>query len=119
MYQYSLKEGINDGFLSPYKVKRIQTNIDEIVLTRDDEILSGEATKTLYDQSDRERTIISEERNDLIAQAILDNINPLEKTIVFCVDQGHALRMRDSINKYKQVSEADYCVRVTSDEKEI
>jgi type I restriction enzyme R subunit len=46
-------------------------------------------------------------------------MNPLEKTIVFCVDQAHALRMRDSINKYKTIKDADYCVRITSDEGDI
>jgi type I restriction enzyme R subunit len=63
-----------------------------------------------------EREIVIPERTDLIAQAILNNINPNEKTIIFCVDQAHALRMRDSINKYKTNSDVDYCVRVTSDE---
>jgi type I restriction enzyme R subunit len=63
-----------------------------------------------------ERNIIIEERSDIIAQTILQQINKMDKTIVFCVDQGHALRLRDAINKYKQVSDPDYCVRVTSDE---
>jgi type I restriction enzyme R subunit len=119
VYEYSLKEGINDGFLSPYKVKRIQTSLDEIVLTPADIILHGQDEQTLYTLSDWDKNIISQERCDLIAEAILQNINPLEKTIVFCVDQAHALRMRESINKYKTISEADYCVRVTSDEGEI
>lgn len=119
IFEYSLKEGINDGFLTPYKVKRIKTNIDELVLHSGDTILKWEATKDVYEIKDMEREIIITERSDLIAQAILQNIDPMHKTIVFCVDQWHALRMRDSINKYKPISDPDYCVRVTSDEWDI
>lgn len=119
VYQYSLKDGINDGFLSPYKVKRIRTSLDELVLNKWDTILKGEAEKTVYELADFDKTIVVPERNDLIAQSILENMNPLDKTIIFCVDQPHALRMRDSINKYKTIKDADYCVRVTSNEGEI
>jgi len=63
-----------------------------------------------------EKNIIIHERSDLIAQTILNGINKMDKTIIFCTDQGHALRIRDSINKYKTVKDPDYCVRVTSDE---
>ncbi len=116
VYQYSLKDGINDGFLSPYKVKRIRTSIDELVLTSADKIVKGQAEKTVYEIQDFDKTIVVPERNDLVAKSILENINPLEKTIVFCVDQSHALRMRDSINTYKTIKDPDYCVRVTSNE---
>lgn len=119
VYQYSLKDGINDGFLSPYKVKRIRTSIDELVLTSADKIVKGQAEKTVYEIQDFDKTIVVPERNDLVAKSILENINPLEKTIVFCVDQSHALRMRDSINTYKTIKDPDYCVRVTSNEWEI
>lgn len=119
IYQYSLKDWINDGFLSPYKVKRIRTNIDELVLTSQDTVVKWQAEKTVYELSDFDKNIIIPERNDLIAQSILSNMNPLDKTIIFCVDQPHALRMRDSINKYKTIKNSDYCVRVTSDEGEI
>ena len=53
---------------------------------------------------------------DFIAKTLLENIKLLEKTIIFCVNQDHALRMRDSINKYKAIKDPDYCVRVTSNE---
>ena len=72
--------------------------------------------KPVYTTTDFEKNIIVDERTDIIAETILKNINPMEKTIVFCVDQSHALRMRDSINKYKTIKDPDYCVRVTSDE---
>jgi len=118
-YVYSLKEGINDGFLTPYRVKRVRTNLDELVLTNDDVIIEGEAGQDLYQVADYDRKIIVDERTELVAKTILDNINPLEKTIVFCENQNHALTMRDMINKYKAVRDPHYCVRVTSDEGKI
>jgi type I restriction enzyme, R subunit len=119
VYEYSLKSWIDDGFLTPFKIKRIKLNIDELVLNTWDQIVSWEAKKDLYYAKDMEREIIIDERSDLIAQTILSQINKMDKTIIFCVDQSHALRIRDSINKYKGVSDPDYCVRVTSNEWEI
>jgi glutamate rich protein grpB len=102
--------------LTPFKIKRIKLNIDEFVLQSSDTIVSGEVKKNIYDVKDMDKNIILEERSDLIAEMILNQINKFDKTIIFCVDQGHALRMRDAINKYKTVTDPDYCVRVTSDE---
>lgn len=118
-YVYSLKDGINDGFLTPYRVKRVKTNLDELVLTKDDLIVEGESDQDLYQVEDYDRKIIVDERTELVAQTILENINPLEKTIIFCENQNHALTMRDMINKYKTVKDPYYCVRVTSDEGKI
>ncbi|UJR53899.1 EcoAI/FtnUII family type I restriction enzme subunit R [Dickeya zeae] len=118
-YVYSLKEGINDGFLTPYRVKRIRTNLDELVLTKDDVIVEGESGQDLYQIEDYDRKIIVDERTELVAKAILQNITPLDKTIVFCENQNHALTMRDMINKHKAVKDPHYCVRVTSDEGKV
>ena len=118
-YVYSLKDGINDGFLTPYRVKRVRTNLDELVLTKDDVIVEGESGQDLYQVEDYDRKVIVDERTELVAKAILQNINPLEKTIVFCENQNHALTMRDMINKYKAVKDPHYCVRVTSDEGKV
>lgn len=118
-YVYSLKDGISDGFLTPYRVKRVKTNLDELVLTKDDLIVEGESGQDLYQVEDYDRKIIVDERTELVAQTILENINPLEKTIIFCENQNHALTMRDMINKYKTVKDPYYCVRVTSDEGKI
>jgi type I restriction enzyme R subunit len=116
IYEYSLKEGINDGFLSPYKVKRIRTNIDEYVPTAEDEVVQGELDKDLYEMEDFNRKIVIPEREALIAKTIIENIRPMDKTIVFCVDQNHARIMRDAINTYKTVRDPFYCVRITSNE---
>ena len=119
IYEYSLKNGIDDGFLTPFKIKRIQLNTDEFVLNSSDKIISWEVKKQFFGVNDMDRAIVIDERTELVAQTILQQINKMDKTIVFCVDQDHALRMRDAINKYKTVKDADYCVRVTSNEWEI
>ncbi|MEI6853829.1 MAG: DEAD/DEAH box helicase family protein, partial [Bacteroidota bacterium] len=119
VYQYSLKQGINDGFLTPYKVKRITTNIDEYIVINEDKVIYGKHTKNHYDINDFEKNIIIQQRTDLLAKTILEQINTMDKSIVFCVDQQHALTMRDKINIHKSVSDPHYCVRITSDEGEI
>ncbi|TGV03391.1 EcoAI/FtnUII family type I restriction enzme subunit R [Flavivirga rizhaonensis] len=116
IYEYSLKEGIQDGFLTPYKVKRVTTNIDEYIHTNDSKIIQGEVTKDRYELKDFNKSITVKQRIELVAQTILKQIGKMDKTIVFCSNQDHALDLRDYINKYKTVSDSNYCVRVTSDE---
>jgi len=116
IYEYSLKDGIQDGFLTPYKVKRVTTNIDEYIHTNDSKIIQGEVTKDRYELKDFNKSITVKQRIELVAQTILKQIGKMDKTIVFCSNQDHALDLRDYINKYKTVSDSNYCVRVTSDE---
>lgn len=118
-FEYSLKEGINDGFLTPYRVKRVRTNLDELVLTGDDVVVEGESQQDIYTTEDYDKKIVVDERTELVAKAILNNIKILDKTIVFCENQNHALTMRDMINKHKKVKDPHYCVRITSDEGKI
>lgn len=118
-FEYSLKDGINDGFLTPYRVKRVRTNLDELVLTGDDVVVEGESQQDIYTTEDYDKKIVVDERTNLVAKAILDNINTLDKTIIFCENQNHALTMRDMINKHKQIRDPHYCVRITSDEGKI
>lgn len=119
IYEYSLNNGIIDGFLTPYKVKRVKTNIDEYIHTNDSKIIRGEVKKNRYGINDFDKNITIIQRTELIAKAILNNIGKMEKTIVFCVNQDHALELRDMINKHKTVTDSNYCVRVTSDEGKI
>jgi len=119
VFEYSLKDGINDGFLTPYRVKRIRTNLDELVLTKDDLVIEGESEQDIYQVEDYDRKIVVDDRTELVAKAILDNISAMDKTIVFCENQNHALTMRDMINKHKRIKDPHYCVRVTSDEGKI
>ena len=115
IYEYSLKDGINDGFLTPYKVKRIQTNIDEYRFNPND-IIQGELEEQIVALDKFEREVVIPKRTELIAKTILEQINPMEKTIIFCVNQQHASDMKIAIDKYKKVKDNHYCVRVTSDE---
>ncbi len=119
VYEYSLKQGINDGFLTPYKVKRITTNIDEYIVDKGDKVVQGQHTKMVYNLDDFEKNIIIPARTELLAKTLLEHINTMDKTIVFCVDQQHALTLRDMINRHKTVTDPHYCVRITSDEGDI
>jgi len=117
VYVYSLKEGINDGFLTPFKIKRIKTTIDDYVYTSDDKIIEGEIEEgRIYTEPDFNRIIEIKEREAKRVQIFLSEINQKEKTIVFCSTQDHALAVRDLVNQYKQSKEPNYCVRVTAND---
>ena len=117
VYIYSLKEGINDGFLTPFKVKRIKTTIDDYLYTSDDKIIEGEIEEgKIYTEPDFNRIIEIKEREAKRVQIFLSEINQSEKAIVFCATQDHALAVRDLVNQYKQSKEPNYCVRVTAND---
>jgi len=117
VYTYSLKEGIQDGFLTPFKVKRIQTTLDEYVWTDDDEVLQGEPESgVVYGPGDFNRKIEIKERERKLVQEMLKAMNPSEKTIVFCANQAHAALVRDFINQESDNTSIDYCVRVTAND---
>jgi len=120
VYTYSLKEGINDGFLTPFKVKQFATTIDEYVYTPDDDVVDGEVDKNkIYKESDHNRIIEIQERERYRVQLFMDEMNSDEKTLVFCANQEHALLVRDLINQYKKHSNPNYCHRVTADDKNL
>ena len=115
VYKYSLRDGIGDGFLTPFKVRRIQTTLDEYVYTNDDEVVEGDVEEAkVYKESDFNRIIEIEARERKRVELMLANINPREKTIVFCANQAHAARVRDYINQMSPARGIDYCVRVTA-----
>ena len=115
VFVYSLKEGIQDGFLTPFKVKRIQTTLDEYVYSPDDDVLEGEVEEGhVYTEKDFNKTIVIKERERKRVQEFLGSINPNEKSIVFCANQAHAAMVRDLINQESDSSSVDYCVRVTA-----
>jgi type I restriction enzyme R subunit len=117
VFTYSLKEGVQDGFLTPFKVKRIQTTIDEYVYTADDEVIEGEVDEGhVYKESDFNKRIVIEERERKRIQDMLANMNQNEKTIVFCANQAHAAMVRDLINQEADSTSVDYCVRVTAND---
>jgi type I restriction enzyme R subunit len=120
VYKYSLKEGIQDGFLTPFKVKRIQTTLDEYIYTSDDIILDGEVEEGyVYKEADFNRKIIIKEREVKRVQEMLANLNKDEKTLVFCANQAHAALIRDLINAEVKPTNQNYCVRVTANDGDI
>jgi type I restriction enzyme R subunit len=117
VYVYSLKEGINDGFLTPFKVKRVQTTLDTYIYVSDDTVIEGEVEAGReYAESDFNRIIEIKEREQKRVQIMMDSINQGEKAIVFCATQTHAGVVRDLINQYKKSANPDYCVRVTAND---
>lgn len=117
VYTYSLKEGINDGFLTPFRVRKFATTLDDYVYTNDDMVLDGEVQPgKRYEEKDFNRLIEIKEREAYRVKLLMDSIDQREKTIVFCANQQHALLVRDLINQMKTSSSPDYCVRVTAND---
>jgi len=117
VYVYSLKEGVNDGFLTPFKVKRIKTTLDDYIYTSDDQIVEGEVEEgKIYEESDFNKIIIIKEREAKRVRVALDEIKQNEKTIIFCATQDHALAVRDLVNQMKDNKDPNYCVRVTAND---
>jgi len=115
VYVYSLKEGINDGFLTPFKVKQIDTTIDEYLFTSDDTVLEGEIEEgKRYTEAEMNRIIEIKEREEYRVNIFMSLINQSEKTLVFCATQIHALAIRDLINQYAESKNPNYCHRVTA-----
>lgn len=117
IYTYSLKAGVNDGFLTPFKVKRVKTTLDDYIYTSDDEIIEGEIEEgKIYEESDFNRIIEIKEREAKRVKIMMDEINQNEKAIIFCATQDHAAAVRELVNKMKSSKEPNYCVRVTAND---
>jgi type I restriction enzyme R subunit len=117
VYIYSLKEGINDGFLTPFKVKQISTTLDEYVYTPDDKLIEGEIEAgKRYTEPDFNKIIEIKEREAHRVKLFLELINQNEKSLVFCATQDHALAVRDLINQMKSSKDPSYCQRVTAND---
>lgn len=117
VYTYSLKTGVNDGFLTPFKVKRIQTTLDDYVYTSDDQIIEGEVEQgKVYEEADFNRIITIKEREAKRVKIMMDEIDQNEKTIIFCATQDHALAVRELVNQIKDSKDPHYCVRVTAND---
>ena len=124
IYTYSLRQGIADGFLAPYKV--IRYDIDRDIGYRPEkgkvDKYGNEIEDRIYNRKDFDRTMILEKRVDLVAQKIADFLkltNPYSKTIVFCQDIDHAERMRQAlVNLHPEEVRIDsrYIMRITGDE---
>ncbi|EPR0210007.1 EcoAI/FtnUII family type I restriction enzme subunit R [Escherichia coli] len=126
VYVYSLKEGIEDGFLAPYKVVRVDIDVDLQGWrpTKGQTDLNGEVIDDrIYNQKDFDRTMVIDERTELVARTITDYLkrtNPMDKTIVFCNDIDHAERMRRALVNLnpEQVKKNDkYVMKITDDDE--
>ncbi|BBJ23664.1 EcoAI/FtnUII family type I restriction enzme subunit R [Candidatus Nitrotoga sp. AM1P] len=117
VFVYSLKDGINDGFLTPFRVKQISTTLDEYVYTPDDTLVEGEIEAgKRYEEADFNKIIEIREREKKRVEIFMSQIDQREKTLVFCANQAHALAIRDLINQTKSSTDPNYCQRVTADD---
>ncbi len=117
VFIYSLKDGINDGYLTPFKVKQFSTTLDEYVYTSDDTLVEGEVdVGRRYTEDDFNRVIEIKERERHRVKLFMEQIDQREKTLVFCATQDHALAVRDLINQIKTSTDPNYCQRVTAND---
>jgi type I restriction enzyme R subunit len=118
VYSYSLKQGIEDGFLTPFRVKIATSNIDDYHFEPDDDVEQGEidTAKTYTEQDFYAGNIEIRQRDEHRVKELLGQIRPDDKTLVFCCTQRHAMIIRDMINRWKTVPDANYCERVTADD---
>ncbi|MCO2797607.1 DEAD/DEAH box helicase [Pseudomonas aeruginosa] len=126
VYTYSLKQGIEDGFLAPYKVIRIATDADAVGYTPEKgkvDKLGQMVELRQYNTKDFDRNLVLEKRTRLVASKVWEYLratDPLAKTIVFCDDQDHAERMRQELVKLipAAASNRRYVMRITGDDNE-
>lgn len=126
VYTYSLKQGIEDGFLAPYKVIRIATDVDAVGYTPEKgkvDKLGQVIEQRQYNTKDFDRTLVLEKRTKLVAAKIWEYLkatDPMAKTIVFCDDQDHAERMRQELVKLipAAANNRRYVMRITGDDNE-
>lgn len=120
VYQYSLKQGIADGFLTPFRHCKMQGTIDDYIYSPEDEILSGEVDETkVYTEKDfYSGNIYIKQRDEARVKEFMRHIKPDEKTIVFCATQNHAGQIRDMINRFHK-GNPEYAVRITANDGEM
>jgi type I restriction enzyme R subunit len=117
VYEYSLKAGINDGFLTPFKVKQIATTGDDYIYTSDDEILEGAIDEgKIYSIETQNRIIELMDIEAYRVQKFMEMMDQSQKTLVFCATQAHALAVRNLINQMAKNKHPNYCHRVTADD---
>ena len=120
VYTYALKDGINDGFLTPFKVRQIASTMDEYVFDGIDELVSGDLEKgSKITEQDFNRRVEIEARERSRVREFLAEIDPREKTLVFCASQAHAALVRDLINQEPVSNDPNYCHRVTADDGKV
>lgn len=127
IYTYSLKQGIKDGFLAPYRVIRVNHDVDEKGLIIEDRVKDDDGEvlkKNFFRPSEIDKKVVIENRTKLVAKRIVEEqkkIDRFAKVIVFCQDQEHASRLRMQIvNELGKSGDnsRNFCMRITSDDEE-
>lgn len=119
VYEYSLKQAINDGFLTPFRARVIEDNMGQYEYNAADDVEGEIDTHHTYTENDFNHKISMPEREKARVQAFMSEINQHDKTLVFCATQQHAAEVRDLINQVKTAStDPNYCVRVTANDGE-
>jgi len=120
VYTYALKEGIGDGYLTPFKVRQMASTMDEYKFSDGDEVLAGELDpdKT-YTEADFNTKLVIDQREQSRVHEFMDQIDQRQKTLVFCATQDHAARVRNFINQVKDNPDPHYCERVTADDGDL
>lgn len=115
-YEYSLKQGIDDGFLTPFRHINMQSNIDDYIYSPEDEIVSGvvQQGKVYTEEDFYKGNIKIRQRDEARVKEFLAGIGETEKTLVFCATQAHAAEVRDMINAERK--KKGYCQRVTAND---
>ena len=117
VYTYALKEGISDGFLTPFKVRQMVSTLDSYTYSDEDEVVGGEIDPDKeYTEADFNTKIIIDAREESRVHEFMDQIDQRQKTLVFCATQDHAARVRNAINQIKDNPDPHYCERVTADD---
>ncbi|MDP3194333.1 EcoAI/FtnUII family type I restriction enzme subunit R [Tabrizicola sp.] len=117
VYTYALRDGIEDGFLTPFKVRQMASTIDEYVYDGTDMVVAGEVEDgEAFTESDFNTRIIIPDRELARVREFMGQIDQRQKTLVFCATQNHAALVRDLINQVKASPNPDYCHRVTADD---
>ncbi|RAP59218.1 type I restriction endonuclease subunit R [Oleiagrimonas sp. MCCC 1A03011] len=117
VYTYALKEGIGDGFLTPFKVRQMASTLDTYTFSDDDEVVAGEIDPDKeYTEADFNTKLIINEREESRVAEFMDQIDQRQKTLVFCATQDHAARVRNFINAIKDNPDPHYCERVTAND---
>ncbi len=120
VYTYALREGIGDGFLTPFKVRQMASTMDSYTFSDEDELISGKIDPDKeYKEADFNTKLVIEEREMSRVMEFMDQIDQRQKTLVFCATQDHAARVRNHINKIKDNPDPHYCERVTADDAKL
>ena len=117
---YALKDGIEDGFLTPFRVRKYTTNIDSYIHDPEDDVIEGDIEAGhVYSDGEWATKILIREREEYLVSLFLDKLGTNEKTLVFCANQDHAALIRDIINEKKSNPNPTYCVRVTANDGDL